>query len=290
MVNAIVTGATGFVGIHLVKELIKNGVSVSAVCRENSANIGRLPDNVKIETDYANLKNADVFYHLAWEDATGPGRANAQIQAKNAQMSFAALEAAHKLSCKKFIAMGTVYEKFAPQIRTAAKFGNADFYILSKDYSHVMLEQLALKLGMGFVWATVCHPIGYLIKPEQMASGFISGLLNGDKLSMGAGNTLYDIVAVEDVAKGLYLLGECKLNKNEYYIGSSNSKTLFEYWEEIRKILNSDTPVSYGERPDDGLRFEEQWFDTSKLREDTGFEPKISFEQAVKNTADWVRR
>ena len=290
MKTAIVTGATGFVGVHLVGELLANGVRVTALCRENSQNINRLLPGAEIVFSPDKLTKSDVFYHLAWEGASGSGRGDAALQARNAEMAVSALMNASKLGCGRFIALGTVYENFAPQIRISGKFNSSDYYILSKDYAHSMASQFALDLGMGFIWCKICHPIGWFIKPEQMMAYTIFSLLSGKKTQFGPAQTTYDIVAVEDVAHGLYLLGKSdNLTKREYYIGSGSPKPLREWLEETKRILGTDTQIGIGERPDDGLSFDEKWFDITELTAETGYSPKVSFADAVKNVAGWVK-
>ena len=50
MLNIAVTGATSFIGVHLVEELLNRGHQVYAVVRPNSVNLGRLRvhQNLKI--------------------------------------------------------------------------------------------------------------------------------------------------------------------------------------------------------------------------------------------------
>ena len=289
MKSAIVTGATGFIGAHLVDELVAKNVNVTALCRYGSANLGRLPGSVDIVYDPLLLPKADVFYHLAWDGASGAGRADAGLQAGNAQMTLDTLIAAERKGCDRFIGLGTVYENFADRIKTSADCGGADFYILSKEYAHSCADQLAKKLGIGFIWCTVCHPIGRYIKPEQMMAFFISSMLKGSKPSFGPASTLFDIVAVEDVARGLYALGEREnLSKRCYYIGSGAPKPLSAWLYETRKILGASTPIGIGERSDDGLRFEEQWFDIKPIMDDAGYKPTVSLTESVNNVADWM--
>ena len=45
MKNVIVTGATSFIGVHIIKEYLKNNCPVIAVVRPNSKNLDRLPKN-----------------------------------------------------------------------------------------------------------------------------------------------------------------------------------------------------------------------------------------------------
>ncbi|MDR2931561.1 MAG: NAD-dependent epimerase/dehydratase family protein, partial [Oscillospiraceae bacterium] len=259
-------------------------VQVTALCRENDPNQARLPPQVAVVHHMKDLEKADVFYHLAWESASGPGRADAVVQTRNAELTLEALLTADRLGCKRFIAMGTIYERLAPQILASGKFGGPDFYILSKTHAHTMADQLAHKLGIEFVWCTICHPIGRYIKPDQMMASVVASLLSGISPSLGFAQTVYDIVAVEDVARGLRLLGDTyALRYREYYIGSGSPKPLYQWLEDTRCILGVNTPLGIGELGDDGLEFDESWFQISPLAEETGYAPQISFERAVAN-------
>jgi nucleoside-diphosphate-sugar epimerase len=287
MTHAIVTGATGFIGLHLVSELLERGNRVTAFCLKNDPGISRLPPEAGIVCDMQNLPQADMFYHLAWASASGPGRADAVTQSQNAGLTLQALEAAHMLGCKRFIALGTVYERLAGQIMEANRFKGPDFYVLTKAYAHKMANRLAFKLGIDFAWCAICHPIGRHIKPEQLMAGVIAALKAKKSPPLGPCTAIFDIVAVEDVARGLALLGEAdNLAHREYYIGSGKPKPLRAWLEEARQALGAETPLGFGEKPDDGLRFEEGWFDISALQADTGYTPQISFAEAVRNVAE----
>jgi nucleoside-diphosphate-sugar epimerase len=286
MKSAIVSGATGFIGTHLVRELVGRGVRVSAFCLKNDPALGRLPPETRVVCDLSNLPEADVFYHLAWAGASGPGRADALAQCENAALTLNALMAAHGAGCKRFVALGTIYERLAGQILEAGRFMGPDFYVLAKDYAHKTACQLAHKLGIGFAWCTVCHPIGRGVKRAQLMASAIAGLLAKKSPPLGPCATLYDIVAVEDIARGLALLGEAaELKRREYYIGSGGPKPLRAWLEEARQALKAETPLGFGEKADDGLRFKKSWFDISPLQEETGYAPQTSFAEAVRNVA-----
>ncbi|MDR1705040.1 MAG: NAD-dependent epimerase/dehydratase family protein, partial [Clostridiales bacterium] len=231
MPHAIITGAAGFIGVHLAEELLASGFSVSGLCRKGSGSNGRLPADVKAYYDLEDLPEADIFYHLAWESASGPGRADALIQSRNAAFTAEALMLAKKRGCKRFIAMGTIYERLAGQISQSGKFSGPDFYILSKDYARRLANQLAYKLDIGFAWCTVCHPIGRYIKPEQLMASVVSDLLNGVSPALGPALINYDMIDVRDAALALRLLGQAeRLTGREYYIGSGRAKPLREWF------------------------------------------------------------
>ncbi|MDR1592211.1 MAG: NAD(P)-dependent oxidoreductase [Prevotellaceae bacterium] len=282
LTTAIVTGATGFVGTHLRNELVANGVEVTALCRENSLNISRLPQEIAWVYSLDDVPAADVFYHLAWQDASGAGRQNAAVQSENVTLALNALNAAYASGCKRFVILGTVYEKFADTVRKRRSYGGSDFYILCKDLTHALTNQLAYKLGIEYTYVQICHPFGKFVKPEQMLANVIGGLLDGKAVELGPGTEYYDIVAVEDLVCGLRLAGESDNVRREYYIGSGNPRLLRDYLTEARRVLGVDTPLNFGARPHDGLHFQRKWFNISDAKHDLSYSAKLGFEKMVK--------
>ncbi|MDE7445452.1 MAG: NAD(P)-dependent oxidoreductase [Lachnospiraceae bacterium] len=294
MKSAIVTGATGFIGTHLCSELLKNDIKVTGLARKDSGNIMRLQDVSLVwcgMDDYDSFEGekADTFYHLAWEGATGTGREDEELQAKNIARTIKALKAAKRLGCRRFVALGTVYENLVPQILMESRHRKPDFYLLSKQSAHYICMKLAEKLDIEFVWATIFQPIGRYIKKDQVMTYAISGLLSGEPPEFGPAMEPCDITAVEDIAYGLRLLGKCELTKKEYYIGSGSPMIMKEYLKRAREVLGVDTELKMGVRPDDGLHFSYDWYDISSIKKDTGYSVHVGFEQAVVNVAEWVK-
>ena len=295
MKSAIVTGATGFIGTHLSEELKRNNISVMGLSRHDSPNTGRRKKDIDIVWcgmdgyDSFSGPSADTFYHLAWDGATGVGRDDEELQVKNIAWTVAALKAAKRAGCRRFVALGTVYEKLVPQVLLASEHRKADFYLLSKQSAHYMCLKLARKLDIEFVWATIFQPIGRYIKKEQVMTYAINGLLKGEPPEFGPAMEPYDITAVEDIAYGLRLLGEKTLTKQEYYIGSGSPMLMKEYLQRTKEVLGVDTELKIGCRPDDGLRFMFDWYDISAIKKDTGYSTRMGFDQAVLNVAEWVR-
>ena len=53
MKRAIITGATGMIGIALINRLLKEDIEITAVVRPNSKRAGRIPKNSKIKIHMA---------------------------------------------------------------------------------------------------------------------------------------------------------------------------------------------------------------------------------------------
>ena len=58
--RAVVTGATGAVGMALVKELVGRGIEVLALCRTGSGRAKRLSDIEGVEIKECSLENLDT--------------------------------------------------------------------------------------------------------------------------------------------------------------------------------------------------------------------------------------
>ncbi len=92
MKKVIVTGANGFIGTALCKELVSQNIQVVAVVRSREANVDgiiNLPNLTIVYCDLSrfgdlgniiNDKNFDVLYHLAWEGSAGSLRGDIDVQ------------------------------------------------------------------------------------------------------------------------------------------------------------------------------------------------------------------
>ena len=95
MKKAIVTGANGFVGTAVCKELSEKGVEVIAVVRNQDSEIRDIERLHGIRIVYAELSNfknlaelipdhdIDVLYHFAWVGSAGSLRGDADVQLNN---------------------------------------------------------------------------------------------------------------------------------------------------------------------------------------------------------------
>ena len=121
MKRAIVTGATGAIGIALIRELISRNIEVMVLCRENSKRLSRIPDHPLVTKKYCSLseivslqndtgKEYDVFFHFAWAGTTGADRNNMHLQNDNIRFALDAVEAAKRFGCSVFIGAGSQAE------------------------------------------------------------------------------------------------------------------------------------------------------------------------------------
>jgi nucleoside-diphosphate-sugar epimerase len=300
MKTAIVSGAAGFMGYHLIRKLRQKGVRVVALCRPGSPNNVRLDEFEGLEiiecdaseylhhTEEIKKYSPDVFYHLAWNGTTGEKRMDYAVQLADVKETCDAYACAAAAGCRKFVASGTVYELLTEQILALKDFSASSYYVIAKQFAYESLFQLSKKVGLDFTWCMICQPIGRYIKLNQLTAYLITELKNGRVPKLGTAENPFDMIVADDLASGFYLAGETVLSQKRYYVGSGHPRMLKEYLNEECRIVAPEQKLVFGERADDGLRFSYEWLDSSAFMKETGFSPESSFEEGVREVEKWI--
>jgi len=298
--KAIVTGASGFVGSALVKELVSN--NIETVCVDYSFNAERLPksDLVKFISlsveNIEELKNIlpnesyDMFYHFAWVGSAGTLRNDENVQIKNALWTVKCLRTAKALGCKKFICAGSIMEYevqfvvYAPDTKPALSY----IYGAGKVLAHELCKPIANDIGIELVWAYITNAYGVGELSPRFINTTLRKIYKGEKLEFTAATQNYDFVYIDDVAKAFYLLGLYGKANRGYIIGSGNAKPLKEF---IMEMVNANSLQSvpiFGNVPFTGINLPLEIFSTKYIKEDCGFSPKVSFGEGTKRTMQWL--
>ena len=303
MKSAIVTGASGFVGSQLVKELLLNGVEVYAVVRRDAPLRYALPSHPGLHTiacnmdEYASLPDlipaaaTDVFYHLAWEGSAGPLRADTQVQLDNVLHTVEAVRAAKALHCGRFCGAGSIMETeaiaYIPQ--TGSHPNKSYIYSTAKLTAHFMAKTTAQDLGIPFVWGVISNAYGVGEVSPRFINTTLTKLLHASEADFTEGIQLYDFVYISDMAHAFFLLGQSGNPNTAYYIGSGQPRPIREYVEIMRDRIAPRVVLHFGAVSFNGVCLPLETFDISMLSADTGFRPMISFEDGIQMTAQWLK-
>ncbi len=299
MTKVIVSGANGFVGGALTRELVANGVQVVALDMEGHNN--NLPESDLVEFYPFALDNAaellerlkdrdfDTFYHFAWAGSAGPARADTSLQLKNAQWTVDCLRLAKELGCSRFVNAGSIME--LETIKAVFNAGNKPglgyIYGSGKLVAHTMCKSVAADIGIDLVWAMITNAYGVGERSPRMVNTTIQKCIRGEAPQFTAGTQNYDFVYIDDVARAFRLIGENGKPFNEYLIGSSNAKPLKEFLLEMKEAIAPDLDFIFGDIPFTGVNQPLEDFDCSKTEQDTGFKAEISFGEGCRRTRDW---
>lgn len=301
MKKAIVTGANGFVGSALVRELVRRGVAVCAMDRVGcDANIPQEQGVVFQPFELAHIADIakeipageyDTFYHFAWDGSAGPARGDTALQLQNAQWTVDALRTAKQLGCRRFLSAGSIMEQetIAAAYTPGNKPGMAYIYGGGKVIAHIMCMSVAAELGMELVWPKITNAYGAGERSPRMVNMTIRKVINGEPLQFTSGTQNYDFVYIDDVARAFYLIGENGKPFHEYLIGSSTARPLREFLLEMQASIAPDREFVFGNLPFTGIDLALTQFDCSETEKDTGFRAEISFAQGVRRTMDWIK-
>ncbi len=302
MKKAIVTGANGFIGSWLIKELVKNKIEVYAIVKNENSNIDNLKKLSNINIIYCDLcdinilpeliddRNFDVFYHMAWVGSSGIFRGDYNIQLDYVRYSCEAIEVASKLNCKKFIFASSLMEYEAHELMKTQKCPSKGYiYNAGKIAANYMCRTLANELKIEYISAIISNAYGPYENSPRLINTTIRKILNGEETQFTSGEQLYDFIYVKDVAKAFYMLGLYGKNNKSYYIGNEKQRKLKEFLLEINNIIGSKNELGLGKIPFNGISLTFNEFDRFMLNKDTGFKPKYTFEKGIRETIDWIK-
>jgi nucleoside-diphosphate-sugar epimerase len=213
MQTVLVTGATGFIGGHLIDRLLAGGITVIATsaheerAREASwfDRVRYLPfDLGKVDagTDYYRLfGEPDAMIHLAWE---GLPNYNADFHLQvNYPRHLLFLENLIRNGLRDLTVTGTCLEYGMQEgcLREDLPALPGNPYAMAKDHLRVSLEESVSSNGVSFKWARLF----YLYGPGQASGSLIPqlerALLNGDAyFNMSGGEQVRDYLPVGELA------------------------------------------------------------------------------------------
>jgi len=250
--KTFITGATGFIGASIVRELLKDGREVRALVRKGSdtSNLtgldvelwsGDLRDHAGLEQG---LRGCDVLYHAA-ADYRLWTRDPAEMYRINVDGTTAILEAALNNGLSRVVYTSSVGTLGNPGDGTpgseTASVGLAD---MVGDYkkSKFMAERVAesfVERGLPLVIVNPSTPIGPLdIKPTPTGKIIVDFLNRRMPAYLDTG---LNIIAVEDCARG-HILAEQKGEIGRKYVLGNTNLTLREIFAILAEITGLSAP------------------------------------------------
>lgn len=262
MKKIVVTGATSFIGVHLIEKLLDGETKIIAIVRPNSPNITRLPaheDLEIVELEIQEMKlignkisgEIDAFYHLAWEGARAPYRDDKELQEKNYFGAIDAMKAALALKVKVFVGSGSQaeYGKFNGKVNEEYPCNPITEYGKAKYEAYCNLSKIAEENHIKFIWTRIFSVYGKYDFSGTLVMSSIDKMRRHENMQMTECIQNWDFVFVEDVAEALvrFIMVDCE--SGVYNVASGIAKPLKDFVEELKSILESRSGIEYGKIP-----------------------------------------
>ena len=300
--RAIVTGANGFVGLAVCKELSFQGAKVIAIIKdenENVDNIKNIPELQIVYCDLSNIKNLplliqernfDVFYHFAWAGSAGPLRGDCETQINNVKYSCDAVKACAELCCKRFIFASSIMEyEISKVMETENIPGISTLYSSAKIAADYMSRTIAGNLNIEYIRAIISNIYGPGETSPRLINSSIRKMLKGEHCSFSSGDQMYDFIFITDAAKIFALLGSKGKSNRTYYIGNLEPQPLKSYLKKMRNVIDPNIEIGLGEIKFDGNSVDYAALNLNAVLEDTGYSPTVRFEIGIKETVNWIK-
>lgn len=309
--KALVTGAAGFIGSHLVEYLVSKGIEVRAFVRYNSRNNwgwleeSSVKEKIEVYTgdirDYDSVKDAmkdvDVVFHLAALIGIPYSYVSPLAYIKtNVEGTYNVLQAARELHIQRVVHTSTseVYgtAQYVP-INEKHPINPQSPYAATKSGA----DQLALTFYRSFgLPVSVIRPFN-TFGPRQSARAviptIITQILAGKKkIKLGNLDTTRDMNYVLNTVEGFWHVGLHESSVGEVInLGSGREISIGNLANLIAGLIGEKIEIEVDLqriRPEKS-EVERLLCDSTKARELTGWKPRYSLEEGLKATISWLK-
>ena len=309
--KVFLTGAAGFIGSHLVEQLLEYGFLVKAYVRYNSRNnwgwLEKLSDKGNLEIilgdirDYDSVSNSmkgcDSVIHLAALIGIPYSYVSPLAYIKtNIEGTYNILEAAKKYDINNIVITSTseVYgsAEYVP-IDEKHKLAGQSPYSASK----ISADEIALSYYRSFdLPVKVIRPFN-TYGPRQSARAIIPSIIiqllySNSKIQLGNLNPVRDFTYIPDIVNGFFeIFKSNKLFGEVTNVGSGIGITMKELFALICELMDVKADLSIIEERKRPLKSEVHKLicDNSKLIENTNWKCTYNLENGLLNTVEWIK-
>ncbi len=312
-----VTGGTGFLGGFLVRELLAKGVSVRVLARPSpraeqlqAAGVEVVAGDLRDQGSIAHaVTGADAVYHLAAKVGAAPRNAYFETNVAGTERVLAAC-AQHGVSQFVYASSLAVYGpmKEGERIDESTPFDNKpelrDPYAQSKIMADQLVSSFAQRTGL----PTVILREGIIFGPGRpLPIGIFGFRLGNTSIVFGKPKNRFPlnyvgniIDAMQAAATGTGLrqynvLDDDDLTLEQYHqLKSAIDHSLTRFYpgwllylgSPITEALRHIVPMGDTRLSEHQLRraLQDRWYDTRRIREETGWRPGVSLEEAIQRT------
>lgn len=303
--KTLVIGGNGFIGCHLVDQLLLAGHSVRVFDRYPSRFRDPLPKVEYCVGDLGNhgelaeaVKGVDWVFHLAYTTVPQTSNDDPVYDIRsNIADSVNLLQECKKSDVKKIVFIssgGTIYG--VPKNIPIAEDHTTEpicSYGISKLAIEKYLYLFYSQWGLDYVVLRLSNPYGVLQNPhakQGVIGVFLGAASEGKPINIfGDGETVRDYIYVTDAARALVKSAEYKAGPGDprvFNIGAGRGYSLNEIVAEIKK--NIDRPVNVNYAPGRSVDVPSNVLDIKLATKHLDWNPEIELGAGLRQTWNWI--
>ena len=309
----LVTGGAGFIGSHVVAELLKHPVKEVVIydnfTRGNFSNLELqlkdprcviFPDGGDVrDLDVLNraMQNIDGVFHLAAMWLLHCNDYPRTAFGVNIEGTFNVLEACKNNNIERlvFSSSASVYgDAVEIPMTEEHPFNNKNFYGATKIAGEAMCRAFYDKYNLSYVGLRYMNVYGPGQDQTAAYTGVIPIMFNkiesGEVPEInGDGSQAYDFVSVEDAARCNILAMQSEISDNFYNVGTGVQTSIAQLCEKILAITGSITPIKFKPYSNDDKRrlVQNRIGSITNSKKDLKFEYAIDLEEGLTKLLNW---
>jgi UDP-glucose 4-epimerase len=289
----LITGATGFIGRQICRQLLKldvpvYGLSRSAANETVEAGVKPVAADVTVQpavqAAFDEVRPTCVL-HLAAAGVNHPFLPEAEAAQVNVNGTRHVLQASQAVQVRRFIQVGTCYE-------SAGEPGQASPYAASKLEAWQWWRTfISTQTQMNSAALRLFHVYG----PEQPKTGLIAAAidaaLRGKRFEMTPGEQQRDFVFIDDVVEALLMALTTPLTRaGTYEVGTGSSCSVRAVVQRIFEIADGAGEVVVGAWPYRSHEIMCLVADPRPIAQDLGWQAHTNLDAGLTATINWQRQ
>lgn len=305
---ALVTGATGFIGSHLVRRLVADGVDVhaltSAVSSVYAVRLVDLRDRITMhEGSLADRSAMDALvdgarpthvFHLGAYTHVGKSwqRVDECIQV-NVQGTVNLLQALEGTGYARFVNMGTseIYGDVGSPFAEDMAVHPVSPYAASKYAAECFCRVFHQGRGAPVVLVRPFNAYGPWQTADRVIPEIIVRALRGEEIRMTQGRQTREFNYVEDLVDGLVRAATAPGVEGQLFnLGCGEDVAIRDIATMVLDLMGNPVEARFGALPERPTEIWTMRSDSTRARQVLGWKPQHALSDGLQKTIDWYRR
>jgi GDP-L-fucose synthase len=306
--KVVVTGGSGFIGTHFLKELVNRGARVRTSTNNahlqfesdelivyNGLNLLSLDDCLRLTED------ADYVIHCAGEVAHPSSvPTDVQISLKQLNLIGNVLEACAKNGVKRFLDLNssTGYPDIRRPLTEDEYWVDEPYksyygYGWMRRYREKLMEHVSKFSGLEIALARCTAIFGphdnFDPKTCHVVPALIKRVLDDENpfTAWGSPDVVRDFLYVKDVVDGALLILEKGESMRPYNLGYGGGITIGEILDTILKVTGKTPEIVWDNTKPTTIPY--RAVSTDRIQNELGFKPKYTFEEGIRETIEYYK-
>jgi UDP-glucose 4-epimerase len=291
-----ITGGSGFIGSHVVDQLIDAGYEVRVIdpVKPHRDDVDWRPvDILDVERLTPNLIGTTAIFHLAAASDVNLVRNDPYDSVRrNILGTTGVLEAARLADAGRVVLASTVWVYAATEgqiVDETTPFSpetDRHLYVTTKVACEMLCRDYQTLYQRPYTVLRYGIPYGPRMRDSVVSAVFFRKAMAGEPLTIdGDGSQERFFVYVEDLARAHVLALQPVAENRTYNLDGDKPVTIRMLAEQVKELVG-DVTVTYGPtRPGD---LASRLVRTDRAREELGWVPRVPFEEGLRRTYEWI--